>query len=107
MSEVSKDLRTIFFRQNPDFELEVVFFSSKKKFFADFFQNTANFFDLNFISKRKQKNQSNFFERSGGWAIAYYNRMIYALLPSVIGKKSMSRVCHACVTRMSHVCHAW
>ena len=38
MSEVSKDLRNIFFPKIPPIlELEVGFFSTKKKFFQDFF----------------------------------------------------------------------
>ena len=44
MSEVSKDLRNIFFPKIPPIlELEVGFFSTKKKFFADF-PKYGNFF---------------------------------------------------------------
>ena len=44
MSEVSKDLRNLFFPKKPRIlELEVGFFSTKKKFFADF-PKYGNFF---------------------------------------------------------------
>merc|ERR1712131_38350 len=55
MSEVSKDLRNIFFPKKPRIlELEVGFFSTKKKFFQDFFL-PENLFHLNFFSKKKKK----------------------------------------------------
>ena len=66
MSEVSKDLRNIFFPKIPRIlELEVGFFSTKKKFFQDFFL-PENLFHLNFISKKK-KNKT-FLDRPGGRA---------------------------------------
>ena len=66
MSEVSKDLGTKNFRQNPRFfNLKQDFFPVKKSF-LQIFQNTANFFYLNFISVNFHKNQRNFFGRQVG-----------------------------------------
>ena len=66
MSEVSKDLRNIFFPKYPRFwNLKSDFFPLKKSF-LQIFQNTTIFFHLNFISKKNPKNQRNFFDRSGG-----------------------------------------
>ena len=53
--------------------LESDFFPVKKSF-SKIFQNTAHFFYLNFISKKKQKNQRNFFVRSVGREGAHYHR---------------------------------
>ena len=66
MSQVSKDLRNIFFPKIPPIlKLEVGFFSDKKSF-SQIFENTPNFFRLKFISKKKKKNQRNFFGREVG-----------------------------------------
>ena len=69
MSEVSKYLRNIFWRPIPPIlQVEVGIFSGKKSF-SQIFQNTANFFYLNFISVNFHKNQRNFFGRQGGRAL--------------------------------------
>ena len=69
MSEVSKDLRNLFFPKKPRIlKLEVKFFSPKKNFFQDFFL-PENLFHLNFISKKKLKKSENLFGsvgRAGG-----------------------------------------
>ena len=69
MTEVSTDLRNIFFHKIPPIlKLEVGFFSDKKSF-SQIFQNTANFFYLNLISKKTPKKSENIFgegSRAGG-----------------------------------------
>ena len=52
----------IFFKIPPILKLEVGFFSRKKSF-SQIFQNTANFFYLNFISVNFHKNQRTCFLR--------------------------------------------
>ena len=60
----------IFFSENtPDFEKLKLDFFPVKKSFSQIFQNTANFFYLNFISVNFHKNQRNFFGRE----VAHYD----------------------------------
>ena len=76
MTEVSKDLRNIFFPKIPPIlKLEVGFFPSKKKSFSQIFQNTAYLSYLNFISVNFHKNQRTFFGsgRAGGRAGHYHS----------------------------------
>ena len=61
MTEVSRNLRNIFFPKIPPImKIEVGFFSGKKSF-LQIFQNTANFLYPNFISKKKTKKSENLF----------------------------------------------
>ena len=60
MTEVSRNLRNIFFPKIPPIlKIEVGFFSSKKSF-SKIFQNWEIFFYLNFISKKKKKSENTF-----------------------------------------------
>ena len=74
MSEVSKDLRTIFFSSKPPIlNLKSDFFPVKKSF-LQIFQNTANFLYLNLISKKKTKKSKKLFgELSRALIIRYYD----------------------------------
>ena len=60
MTEVSTNLRNIFFPKiSPILELEVGFFSDKKSF-SQILENTPNFFHPKFISKKKKKIRETF-----------------------------------------------
>ena len=57
MTEVSRNLRNVFFHKVPPIlKLEVGFFSDRKKFFADF-RKYCNFFLLDFFSSESSKHQ--------------------------------------------------
>merc|ERR1712219_88230 len=61
ITEVSTNLRNIFFHKIPPIlKLEVGFLSDKKSF-SQIFENTPNFFHLNFISKNKKKKSEKLF----------------------------------------------
>ena len=65
MTEVSRNLRYIFFPKIPPIlNLKLDFFPVKKSF-SQIFQNTANFFYLNFISKKKKKKSEKLFREGG------------------------------------------
>ena len=64
MTEVSANLRNIFFPKYPRFwKLKLDFFPVKKSF-SQIFQNSQHFFRLNFISKKKIKKSENIFGSS-------------------------------------------
>ena len=63
MTEVSRNLRNIFFPKIPPILNSNLDFFPVKKSFLQIFQNTANFFHLNFISKKKSKKSENLFSR--------------------------------------------
>ena len=117
MTEISRNLRNIFFPEIPPIlKIEVGIFSDKKSF-LQIFENTPNFFHLNFISEKNEKNQRKFFGREIGREVGHYHAYVTLgdLLPAgnlIINVRHayvqrVSRVCPTYVTRMSRVCHAW
>ena len=62
MTEVSRNLRNIFFRKIPPIlKLEVGFFSDRKSF-SQIFQNTEDLYAVNFIWQNFEQNQRTFLE---------------------------------------------
>ena len=68
MSEISANLKNIFWSQKPPIlKLEVGFFSDRKRF-SQIFENRIFFFHLNFISIKRKKKSENIFDQE----VAHY-----------------------------------
>ena len=60
-----KTFEVFFFKNTPDFQVEVGFFSCKKKGFRRF-SIILNILHLNYISKKTLKNWRTIYDRDGG-----------------------------------------